>query len=85
VYGEHAERIARAAEEVQTDLGEHHDSVEAQAVLRGLAETAGVDAAEAFTLGRLDAREEVLAAGAAARYEDAWHTLSRKRLRAWLR
>jgi CHAD domain-containing protein len=84
VYGARAQRLARAAEEVQTELGEHHDSVTAQAVLRGLSQTPDVDTAEAFTLGRLDAREEVLAAQAAARYEDAWHTLSRKRMRAWL-
>jgi CHAD domain-containing protein len=85
VYGGDAQRLARAAEQVQTELGEHHDSISAQAVLRGLAQGADVDAAEAFTLGRLDAREEVLAGQAEARYEDAWHTLSQKRMRAWLR
>jgi CHAD domain-containing protein len=84
-YGAHAERLARAAEQVQTELGEHHDSVTAQSVLRDLSDSPDVDAAEAFTLGRLDAREEVLATEAEARYDDAWHTLSRKRMRAWLR
>jgi CHAD domain-containing protein len=72
--------FAKAAAKLQTVLGEHQDSVTAQAWLRG----ARVSGRRAFAAGELIALEHVAAADARAKWPKAWDALNRKALRAWM-
>ena len=80
VVGGAAEAFARAAAKLQTVLGEHQDSVTAQAWLRS-APTSG---RRAFVAGELIALEHIAAEKARAQWTKAWKALDRKRLRAWM-
>lgn len=66
------QRTAVAARGIQSILGQHQDSVVARALLRDLAVAAGRDGTTGFTLGRLHAREEQLAALTEAKFIKAW-------------
>jgi len=83
-YGADAERLAKAAERVQSVLGEHQDSVVAQGSLRQFGVRAHLDGDSAFTYGRLHAMEQVCAAESAAEFARTWVEVSRKKLRRWL-
>ncbi len=72
--------FAKAAAKLQTVLGEHQDSVTAQAWLRG----ARVSGRRAFAAGELIAMEHVAAGEARAKWPKVWNTLNRKSLRAWM-
>ena len=72
--------FGRAAAKVQTVLGEHQDSVTAQAWLRG----AKVTGRRAFVAGQLIALEHIAAQDARARWPKAWKALDRKQLRQWM-
>src|SRR5437588_1403766 len=76
-----AAAFARAAAKLQTILGEHQDSVTAQAWLR----SAKVSGKRAFVAGELIALERLAADDARARWRKVWDALDRKRLRARLR
>ena len=80
VVGEGAVAFARAAAKLQTILGEHQDSVTAQAWLRA----ARVTGRRAFVAGELIAIEHLAAQDARAKWPKAWKALDRKRLRKWM-
>jgi CHAD domain-containing protein len=80
VAGEAAQAFARAVAKVQAVLGEHQDSVTAQAWLRA----ARVSGRRAFVAGELIALERIAAAGARRAWPKAWDSLDRKRLRDWM-
>jgi len=75
-----AASFARAAAKLQTVLGEHQDSVTAQAWLRG----AKASGRRAFAAGELIAMEHIAATDARAKWVKVWSALDRKRLRAWM-
>jgi CHAD domain-containing protein len=80
VIGADAAAFARAAAKLQTILGEHQDSVTAQAWLRG----ARVTGRRAFVAGELIALEHVAAEKARKDWPKVWNALDRKRLRKWM-
>ena len=80
VAGEAATSFARAAAKLQTILGEHQDSVTAQAWLR----SAKVTGKRAFAAGELIALERLAAEDSRARWRKVWQALDSKRLRAWM-
>jgi CHAD domain-containing protein len=80
IAGPTAASFARAAAKLQTVLGEHQDSVTAQAWLRA----AKLSGRRAFAAGELIAMEHLAAAEARARWPKAWKALDRKNLRSWM-
>ena len=80
VAGPGASGFARAAAKLQTVLGEHQDSVTAQAWLRA----AKVTGRRASVAGELIALEHIAASEARAQWPKAWGALERKRLRDWM-
>ena len=80
VAGPGAGAFARAAAKLQTVLGEHQDSVTAQAWLRAIR----VGGRRAFVAGELIAQERRAAEEARARWPRAWNALDRKSLRSWM-
>jgi CHAD domain-containing protein len=80
VIGGAAEAFARAAAKLQTVLGEHQDSVTAQAWLRSVR----VSGRRAFVAGQLIALEHIAAEKARAQWPGVWQALDRKRLRSWM-
>ncbi|HEV3103745.1 MAG TPA: CYTH and CHAD domain-containing protein [Candidatus Dormibacteraeota bacterium] len=80
VIGPDATAFARAAAKLQTILGEHQDSVTAQAWLRA----ARVTGRRAFVAGELIALEHVAAQKARKDWPKVWKALDRKRLRKWM-
>jgi CHAD domain-containing protein len=85
VYGKPASRLVKATKKVQSVLGDHHDSVVAQPLLRQLGVQAHLDGENGFTYGRLHALEQARAAETERLYTKAWRKASRKKLRRWLR
>ena len=83
VFGKEAARVARAAEEIQTILGEHQDSVVVREKLRSLAATPPEEAGrgDSFTYGRLHALEQQRGAEARSQFSQIWRTSPPKRLR----
>jgi CHAD domain-containing protein len=79
--GPDAARFAKAAANLQTVLGEHQDSVNAQAWLRAHAGSGR----RAFVAGEMAALELALAERARAEWRGAWRRLDRRRLRAWMK
>jgi CHAD domain-containing protein len=80
VVGSVASAFARAAAKLQTVLGEHQDSVTAQAWLRA----ARISGRRAFVGGELIAMEHVAAEEARAKWPKVWKALDRKQLRKWM-
>ena len=80
VVGEGAAAFARAAAKLQTILGEHQDSVTAQAWLR----SARVTGRRAFVAGQLIAMEHLAAQKARKDWPKVWKALDRKSLRKWM-
>jgi CHAD domain-containing protein len=80
IVGKVAADFARAAAKLQTILGEHQDSVTAQAWLRA----ARITGRRAFVAGELIAMEHIAAEDARARWPKVWKTLDRKSLRLWM-
>ena len=80
VAGPGAEAFAKTAAKLQTILGEHQDSVTAQAWLR----SARVSGRRAFVAGELIALEGIAAGDARARWRKVWEALDRKRVREWM-
>jgi CHAD domain-containing protein len=80
VVGAGAASFARAAAKLQTILGEHQDSVTAQAWLRGTR----LSGRRAFVAGELIAMEHVAAQEARAKWSKVWKSLDRKSLRDWM-
>ena len=80
VAGPAAAAFGRAAAKLQTVLGEHQDSVTAQAWLRG----AKLSGRRAFAAGELIAMEHIAAQDARDKWPKAWDALNNKRVRNWL-
>src|SRR5450759_3008316 len=80
VVGGAAASFARAAAKLQTILGEHQDSVTAQAWLRG----ARISGRRAFVAGELIAMEHVAAEDARSKWPKIWKALDQKSLRSWM-
>ena len=80
VVGSAAAAFARAAAKLQTILGEHQDSVTAQAWLRG----ARISGRRAFVAGELIAMEHIAAEDARSKWPKIWKALDRKSLREWM-
>lgn len=70
VLGKRATTVARAAEEIQESLGDHHDSVVTRELLRELA--ANHRGKSAFTYGRLHALEQVAGEESRERFFRTW-------------
>lgn len=82
VIGGPARRMAKAAERVQTELGEHHDAVGAERWLR--AEASDAPSPAAFAAGQLTHIEQIRQQGEEERWRSAWKALNRKKVRHWL-
>ena len=80
IAGPGAGAFARAAAKLQTVLGEHQDSVTAQAWLRGTR----ISGRRAFVAGELIAMEHRAAEEARAKWPKIWRSLDRKSLREWM-
>jgi len=80
VVGAGAVSFARNAAKLQTILGEHQDSVTAQAWLRGTR----IGGRRAFVAGELIAMEHVAAEDARKKWTKIWKSLDRKSLRDWM-
>jgi CHAD domain-containing protein len=80
VVGAGAAAFARVAAKLQTILGEHQDSVTAQAWLRGTR----ISGRRAFVAGELIAMEHVAAEEARKKWPKVWKSLDRKSLRDWM-
>jgi CHAD domain-containing protein len=80
VVGDTAASFGRAAAKLQTILGEHQDSVTAQAWLR----STRISGRRAFVAGELIAMEHVAAEDARAKWPKVWRSLDRKGLRDWM-
>lgn len=70
ILGKRATTVARAAEEIQESLGDHHDSVVTRELLRELA--ANHRGKSAFTYGRLHALEQVAGEESRERFFRTW-------------
>ncbi len=80
VVGREAGRTARAAEELQTVLGEHHDAVVAEAWLHGRAR--GAPWKVAYSAGRMAAEQSRRQVELRGEWRSAWRSL-RARARRW--
>jgi CHAD domain-containing protein len=80
VVGAGAVTFARNAAKLQTILGEHQDSVTAQAWLRGTR----IGGRRAFVAGELIAMEHLAAEDARKKWPKVWKALDRKSLRDWM-
>ena len=72
LHRKRATRIAGAAEELQTILGDHQDSVLAQGLLLHLGIEAQLQGENAFSYGRLNALEQRTAESSEIRFRQAW-------------
>jgi CHAD domain-containing protein len=84
VVGRDAERFVKATKKLQSVLGDYHDAVVTQPMLRQLAVQAHLDGDNGFTYGRLHARQQAVAAGLRTSYHDAWSRAIAKKRRKWL-
>jgi CHAD domain-containing protein len=81
ILGDEAHAYGKAMKAVQEVLGEHQDSVVARGELRTLGVAASADGDSGFTFGLLYGHEQVRAAEALARFDDAWKRARRARIR----
>ena len=78
--GPDAARFARLAAALQTELGEHQDSITAQAWLRSAARSGR----RAFVAGEMYAMEAARTSESRSRWPAAWMRLDRAKARAWM-
>jgi CHAD domain-containing protein len=83
VIGRPARRTAKAAERLQTVLGEHHDAVAAATWLDD--EAPHVSPTAAYWAGRLSATQSDRQRTLRGRWPSVWKDLKSKKLRRWLR
>jgi CHAD domain-containing protein len=84
VFGRRANRLAKAAAQVQEVLGEHQDCAVTRDYLAGPALDAVPDPDDLFVLGRLHAREEATSERLRDDYSRLFLAADRKALRRWL-
>jgi CHAD domain-containing protein len=75
VLGAKVARVESAAKDIQSLLGDHHDTVLTRSWLLQLADATSADGT--FTLGHLHAREEAEAARLEGEFVEAWKNLER--------
>jgi CHAD domain-containing protein len=83
VMGKSARRTAKAAEDLQTLLGQHHDAVTAESWLRARAEK-DVSPASAFEAGRMTAEQQRLQRKIRHRWRRTWAPLAQPKCRRWM-
>ncbi len=83
VAGKDAVQFAKAAAALQTVLGEHQDSVTAEAWLRS-ATASSSSVRRAYVAGELAALERAQALEMRSRWRATWDELDRRQLRAWM-
>ena len=81
IHGKRARRLAKEAASLQQTLSEHRDSVVTRRLLRELSNTAFLEGANAFSFGRLHAREQHRGAEARAQFSHDWKRFRPKPLR----
>jgi len=84
VVGRPAAKFARAAKDLQTLLGDHHDCVVLRDLLAQMGAQADVEGKNAFIYGRLYALEQARAEHLETQLPAAWKRVSAKRRRRWL-
>ena len=82
VIGGPARKMAKAAEKLQTELGVHHDAVEAGQWLRN--EALAASASKSFVAGQLTTREQYRQEAVEDQWRKLWKALNRKKMRRWL-
>ena len=82
--GRPAAKFARAAKDLQTLLGDHHDCVVLRDLLAQMGAQADVEGKNAFIYGRLYALEQARAEHLEAQLPAAWKRVSAKPRRRWL-
>jgi CHAD domain-containing protein len=83
VMGREARRLAKAAEELQTVLGDHHDAVAAEQWLSHIART--TTQAGSYVAGRLAAEQHQRQRRLRRQWRSVWDELDTKDMRRWLR
>jgi CHAD domain-containing protein len=83
VMGKAARRTAKAAEDLQTLLGQHHDAVTAESWLRARAQE-DVSRASAFEAGRMAAEQQRLQRKLRHRWRRTWAPLAQPKRRRWM-
>jgi CHAD domain-containing protein len=83
-FGKPARRFAKRVKQVQSALGDHHDSVVARAAIRELGVQAHLAGENAFTFGVLYESDACRARDLEAQARHAWKGASRRKYRAWL-
>jgi CHAD domain-containing protein len=83
VHGARAERFANAIADVQTVLGDHHDSSVAETWLRDAARAGGGGAQSGVTAGMIIARQQRERDRLERAWRDVWRRASRSKLRRW--
>jgi CHAD domain-containing protein len=83
VMGKAARRTAKAAEDLQSLLGEHHDAVTAESWLRARVAD-GVSPAVAFEAGRMAAEQQRLQRKIRQRWRRTWAPLARPKGSRWM-
>ena len=81
VHGKRARKLAAAAEDIQDLLGDHQDTVVTRELLLRLARDPSLTPEDAFSLGRLHAREEQRGADDRASFVRRWKHFRPKPLR----
>ena len=84
-FGKPARRFAKRVKQVQTALGDHHDTVVARAAIREIGVQAHLAGENAFTFGVLYQQDACRAEDLEQQAYQAWRRLSRPRYRRWLR
>jgi CHAD domain-containing protein len=84
VGGKDAQRLARQMENVQSVLGDHHDTVVGRQVSRTLGIAAQLAGESAFTYGLFYERDACAAERLDALARKVWHGAHRRRCRSWL-
>jgi CHAD domain-containing protein len=82
VMGKKARRTARAAEALQTVLGEHHDAVAAEQWLSAIAPT--TTPAASYVAGRLAAEQHERQRRLRRQWRSVWDDLDTKNVRRWM-
>ena len=83
LIGRKAARLATSAKNLQTILGDHHDTVVIRDLLRRLAVEAQLAGDSSFTYGRLHALAQARASKADVRYRNAWAGFPAPRIARW--
>lgn len=83
VFGKQAGRLAKCAKELQTLLGDHHDTSVARDLLRRVGIEAHLAGDNAFTYGRLHGLYQARAQDLDQRWPRAWQRLARQRPKNW--